>query len=442
MQKLPIVSKLNEIDVKKIQGQSIFDFYKQIEKILQQASNNNEITITFSEPIVNNVREEISWYTKVSGNAREMKSLQPAERIQVFEKIKKFSILIDEIIKKLEEKSGEKSLGVEALRSIFITPNIEKTLFVVGSSLVIAEWGCTPHGADPRDHDLTLLDYKSILSENIEEIKSNIISKANSNKYVLNVESVESSKLKSTESPESILTPSDEIKSDLIIHQEAYIPKEKFVWEIWWRWIIILALTLLLIMNVFDKNNYPIIFKYNFISEAQLRTDIRDLWRKMQDKSQSCKEIKTVPIEQSLSSPIEPLQIQPTVVPKPLDQNALDNKDISVFEGGWQMTSDNLVESGTDKKLKFSLFFDAQGNGKVSIQKIDGVVCSSDSAVNIESKARFIVTTPNLSCDNDSRSFNASLNGKIICTLITTNKANCSLQCVNGECSAEFEKAN
>ena len=102
MQKLPIVSKLNDIDVKKIQGQSIFDFYKQIEKILQQASSTNEISVIFSEPIVNNVREEISWYTKVSGDAKAMHTLQHEERKQVFDKITNFNISIDEITKKPE----------------------------------------------------------------------------------------------------------------------------------------------------------------------------------------------------------------------------------------------------------------------------------------------------------------------------------------------------
>jgi hypothetical protein len=430
MQKLPIVSKLNDIDVKKIQGQSIFDFYKQIEKILQQASSTNEISVIFSEPIVNNVREEISWYTKVSGDAKAMHTLQHEERKHVFDEITKFNISIDEITKKLEEKSGVKSLGVEALKSIFITPNIENSLFLVGSCLVIAEWGCTPHGADPRDHDLTLIDYKTFQSEDLEKFETDINSKSNSKPAILNIENNESSNFSNSLSHENKFSENEVIKSDKISKQKNYLREEKSALEIWWRWLVILLLILLLIFNIFDKNNYSTITKSNSNSEIQLRFDIQELWRKMQDKSLSCENIKSV------------LIAPPPIEPKPLDQKALENKDISVFEGGWQMTSDNLVEYGTERKIKFSLSFDSQGSGKVSILKIDGDVCSADSTVQIESQSRFIVTTPSLTCNNSTGGFNASVDGKITCTLISTNKADCSLQCQDGACSAEFEKSN
>ena len=267
MQLLPISTNRNEIDIQILQGNAVFNFHRQIEKILQHTPNGKNISIFYSEAAVNNTRNEITWFTKATGKIRTMQELQPEERSWVSEQLKAFSASIKHTIKELEATAGEKSFGVEALKNIFIAPNIQNSLFLVGSTLVIAEWGCVPSGADPRDYDLLLLD-----------LPYNII-------------------------------PTNSITETVSVTQPP-----RFLW----RSFAIVALIFMLIINLASKtySSMPANAALNTNTEKQLKLDIQNLKHQTQEKLDSCQ----ISIEKAVNKEF--------TISRPTENEVLDQKEV------------------------------------------------------------------------------------------------------------------
>jgi len=390
MQLLPITTNRNEIDIQILQGNAVFNFHRQIEKILQHAPNGKNISLFYSEAAVNNTRNEITWFTKATGKIRTMQELQPEERSWVSEQLKVFSAAIKLTIKELETTAGEKSFGVEALKNIFIAPDIQNSLFLVGSALVIAEWGCVPSGADPRDYDLLLLDL-----------------------------------------------PYNIIPTNSITETESVTQPPRFLW----RSFAVVALIFMLIINLASKTYSPMSVNaaLNTNAEKQLKLDIQNLKHQTQEKLDSCQigKEKAVNKEFTISRPTEN---------KVLDQKALERKDLSVFNGDWRMITelyeaDNAGKAQLDKKVEYKLNFYNDGKGVFSLQYNDGDICKTPISVHIESKDKFIINAPKLECQKrNPRDISIDKSGNIICNLTKPDHASCQIQCYKGPCDTSFEK--
>jgi hypothetical protein len=410
MQKLPITTNLNEIDAYILHGQAIFNFHTQIKKILQQQLNKLNINVFFTVPAVNNTQGKIVWFTSAIGETRTMQELKPEERRRVSKQLKAFSILINQTIKELQATSGDKSFGALALSNIFITPNIQNSLFLVGSNLVITEWGCVPLGADPRDHDLLLLDAPYNNSQ--------------------------------PDSPSSIAA---------IISPLAKLPVLRS-----WRCLVIFALILSLLTGLSTKGYSYISLQTHVIlnSEAELNKDIQSINLQIQTKLNSCQNLKEKPMVQK---PIEPgpTEAKPLTHAfinaisngaKLLDSKSLERKDISVFQGDWRMITE-LYEADSngkpqfDKKVAYELNFNNDGVGLFSIKYNDGDICKAPISVQIESKDSFVITTPSLQCQKRKpRDITIEKSGSITCNLTEPDHASCLIQCYTGSCGTSFEK--
>jgi hypothetical protein len=395
MQKLPITTNLNEIDAYILHGQAIFNFHTQIKKILQQQLNKQNINVFFTVPAVNNTKGKIVWFTSAIGETRTMQELKPEERHRVSKQLNAFSQIINQTIKELQATSGDKSFGALALSHIFITPNIQNSLFLVGSNLVITEWGCVPLGADPRDHDLLLLD-----------------------------------------------VPYNNIKQDSPSHIDAIIsPLAKLPVVNLWRCFVIFALILSLVTGLSTKGYSYISAQthVNLKSVAELNKDIQSINFQIQTKLDSCQNLKEKPMAQKL---IEPSSTEA----KLLDSKSLERKDISVFQGDWRMITE-LYEADSngkpqfDKKVAYELNFNNDGIGLFSIKYNDGDICKAPISVQIESKDSFVITTPSLQCQKRKpRDITIEKSGNITCNLTEPDHATCLIQCYTGSCGTSFEK--
>ena len=410
MQKLPITTNLNEIDAYMLQGQAIFNFHTQIKKILQLQINKLNINVFFTVPAVNNSQGKIVWFTSATGETRTMQELNPEERRKVSKQLKAFSKIINQTIKELQATSGDKSFGALALSHIFITPNIQNSLFLVGSNLVITEWGCVPLGADPRDHDLLLLD-----------------------------------------APYNNIQPDGPSPIDTIISPLAELPAVKL-----WRCVVICALILSLLTGLSSKGYSYISAQthVNLNSEAELNKDIQSINLQIQTKLDSCQNPKEKPMVQKLFEPNSneaKLLVQTFIKSssnsaKPLDSKALDRKDISVFQGDWRMITelyepDSNGKPQFDKKVEYELNFHNDGLGLFAIKYNDGDICKAPISVQIKSKDSFVITTPSLQCEKRKpRDITIGESGNITCDLTEPDHASCLIQCYKGSCGTSFEK--
>ena len=83
MQTLPIITKRTLIDVKGINGQPIFSYYQQLVSLLQRDPSDRNLAVFFAEPVVNAMRGEVAWVTKLEGPIRSFQDLTPDEKLQV-----------------------------------------------------------------------------------------------------------------------------------------------------------------------------------------------------------------------------------------------------------------------------------------------------------------------------------------------------------------------
>ncbi|MEI8401268.1 MAG: hypothetical protein WCG12_10720, partial [Alcaligenaceae bacterium] len=77
MQTLPLITKRTLIDVKGINGQPIFSYYQQLVSLLQRDLSDRNLPVFFAEPVVNAIRGEVAWVTKLEGPIRSFQDLTP-----------------------------------------------------------------------------------------------------------------------------------------------------------------------------------------------------------------------------------------------------------------------------------------------------------------------------------------------------------------------------
>jgi hypothetical protein len=169
MQKLPVVSSRKEIEIKTINGQSIFDFYRQIARILKSEYPSETLADMFAEPLLNDIKGEISWLTARSGPIKRLSELSVNERKALAGQMTSASEKIQRLISKLEKSAGSHSSGIVALRNMLISPGLETSLYSVNGAVVLAQWGCIPYGTDPKNFDV-IVECERILGNELSTI--------------------------------------------------------------------------------------------------------------------------------------------------------------------------------------------------------------------------------------------------------------------------------
>ena len=147
MQTLPLITKRTLIDVKGINGQPIFSYYQQLVSLLQRDPSDRGLPVFFAEPVVNAMRGEVAWVTKLEGPIRGFHELTPDEKLQVSSQINKKCLQVRAIAEKVgASASSSSAYGAQALLAMLATPDALASIFMVGEQLVIAQWCCVPFG--------------------------------------------------------------------------------------------------------------------------------------------------------------------------------------------------------------------------------------------------------------------------------------------------------
>ena len=245
MQTLPLITKRTLIDVKGINGQPIFSYYQQLVSLLQRDSNDRNLAVFFAEPVVNAMRGEVAWVTKLEGPIRSFQDLTPDEKLQVSSQINKKCLQVRAIAEKTGASASTSSAyGAQALLAMLSTPDALASIFMVGEQLVIAQWGCMPYGEKTGTFDLDKQFSKEfapgakvIASENAALASASVVAGSGN----------------------------------------------------WWRWLVLALLTLLLMIGLFHKQWLAVITPGQTPEvENGLRARIAQLWDKIGDKAGAC----------------------------------------------------------------------------------------------------------------------------------------------------------
>lgn len=440
MANLPIVTKTSDIDIKSVYGQSIFDFYPQLKKILQQQPNGSELSQFFSEPVLNNVRGEVTWFTPISGPVKSLSDMSPDERRWAGEKIKSYTQMVNDAANHLVQMSGPKSLGAEALRNALVTPHLADSLFLVGDKLVMAQWGCVPYGVSSRDFDLvTEGQALGIIVDNSPEPEPPILQEPEAPKPPEPEEpkppEPELPKPPEPKPPEPEPQPEPE-PDPPEPEPEPEPPKPLTLTEILWRWLVILLLTLLLLAGLLMKGCTYTVFGTTD-NEDQLRTEIASLWVKVQEKVASClpkEPIQKIPEQQIPEKKNE----EPKSVPNLTEGGK--NKDLKAFNGNWELIT-GLRNAATEEPIIMYLQFDDKGLGNLTINsKQSSATCSGRAMAKFDSQTAFTVSMDKCVGNTRDSTFVSNTGS---CNLIpNTNKAKCVFTCLDGLCDATFQRRN
>ncbi len=435
MANLPIVTKTSDIDIKSVYGQSIFDFYPQLKKILQQQPNGPELSQFFSEPVLNNVRGEVTWFTPISGPVKSLSDMSPDERRWAGEKIKSYTQMVNDAANHLVQMSGPKSLGAEALRNALVTPHLADSLFLVGDKLVMAQWGCVPYGVSSRDFDLvTEGQALGIIVDNSPEPEPPILQEPEAPKPPEPEEpKPPEPELPKPPEPEPQPEPEPDPPEP---EPEPEPPKPLTLTEILWRWLVILLLTLLLLAGLLMKGCTYTVFGTTD-NEDQLRTEIAILWVKVQEKVASClpkEPIQKIPAQQIPEKKNE----EPKSVPNLTEGGK--NKDLKAFNGNWELIT-GLRNAATEEPIIMYLQFDDKGLGNLTINsKQSSATCSGRAMAKFDSQTAFTVSMDKCVGNTRDSTFVSNTGS---CNLIpNTNKAKCVITCVEGLCDATFQRRN
>jgi len=275
MARLPLITSRREIDVRVVFGQSIFELYQQIQNLLRREAPT--VSRFFAEPIVNAVRGEISWNTTAVGRVKPAADLSQDEWVQVGNRLKQNIEIIEQLVGRLEKANQSNSAGVEALRGMLVTPDLKRSLFLVGDDIVLTQWGCYQFGTDARSADLF---------EQIEKQSKPTPSLASP-------QALEPSEFSPNSSPVDIAptqgemsrasTPSEQGPSESVISDGAPAASSERR-SILWRWLLLLILLLLLLLGILWK--YWQI--HNLDYEENLRVEVSDLLQKLGNKANEC----------------------------------------------------------------------------------------------------------------------------------------------------------
>jgi hypothetical protein len=293
MARLPLITQRRDIDVRVVHGQSIFELYQQIQILLQRETPS--LAHFFAEPIVNVLRGEVAWDTRVPGVPRCASDLPPDEWLLISERLRQKSESVKQLIGKLEKAGRGNYAGTEALRGMLITLDVRQSLFLVNDELVLAQWGCYRFGTDARNADL------------FEQIQRQPKFSA------IASPPPESKPLDPTgppEPPEPLPPPRQEAapepapKIEFIASPPPLAPEAPVVEPVveplhlaeksashFWRWLLLLLLLLLLLVGIFWKY-----WQGNSAGpEAAYRLEIADLWKRVDQKARECGLLPSTP---------------------------------------------------------------------------------------------------------------------------------------------------
>lgn len=313
MQTLPVVTQRKLIDVKGINGQPVFTYYQQLVSLLQRDAGQPPLGMFFAEPVVNPLKGEIAWSTKLSGEVRSFEALSPAEKMSAAQALSTNCQRVRTLAQHLSNNASSSASvhGAQALLAMLSTPDALNSIFLVGDQLVVAQWGCVPYGEKSNDFDLDTCfakDYRP-------------------------AEKVITANQRQAQPSESLA-------------QSAVLP-----------WLILIALLLLLAAGLTNRQWLGVVVSASSTQEeSALRARIDQLWNQIGAKSQSC------------VTPVTPPPAAPVAPPAPIEPSTVSSAEID------RRLQANDVAQG--KYINVALAWQGEADLDLLVTQPDGVTIS------------------------------------------------------------------
>lgn len=155
MKKLSRLTRRDQIEIRGVYGQSVFDFYQQSRAILDRVAPKGRLSNFFAEPQLNPTRGEIAWFSHAVGGVRAMSELSPAERAAVLSDVDQIRQQVRHASEQfVADGGGGVGTRAEIYKAMLSATDLEQCLFLVGEQPVLCEWGCKPLRAGAGSVDL------------------------------------------------------------------------------------------------------------------------------------------------------------------------------------------------------------------------------------------------------------------------------------------------
>ena len=123
--------------------------------------------------------------------------------------------------------------------------------------------------------------------------------------------------------------------------------------------------------------------------------------------------------------------------PEPsLTKEALKQKDLSIFNGSWNLIT-RLRSTHSKDLITYIFNFDKNGQGTATVQEKNGDACHGTANAQINSENSFSLAYSRLVCVNGG----AYVPGSATCTVRSEpTKADCMMTCLDGQCATTFQR--
>ena len=316
MQTLPVVTQRKLIDVKGINGQPVFTYYQQLVSLLQRDARQPSLTTFFAEPVVNALKGEIAWSTKLSGEVRAFDTLSAPEKISVAERLSSNCQRVRALAQQISGAGGSTASahGAQALLAMLSTPDALNSIFLVGDQLVIAQWGCIPYGDKSSEFDIDKRFAKAFR-------------------------------------PAEKIVAAHQTKSEPSGAVPAFVP-----------WLVLLLLLLLLLVGLTNRQWIGWVVEGSTSQEEMaLRTRIDQLWTQIGIKAKSCPPLVS---ERPAPAPLPPV----ATAPVPAEANTVSSSEID------RRLQANEVEQG--KYINVALAWQGEADLDLIVAEPSGVSIS------------------------------------------------------------------
>ena len=245
MQKLPLQTPTAEIDIRRYGGQTIFELRRVIDNIFRSKPAYRDLTSFFAQPNITG-SSGILWYTSIEGDVRRYSEVDASLQQQARERLEHVHSQIDKIRAGFGGDRADTNHVAQALAAMLQTPSLDQSLFLVGDSWVLTQWGCYPYGSTARP----------TIPEQIKGLPINENERPTPQPEDVTAETPPSTGLAasppplvSTEppvTPETVAPVTPEVPPSFV-HGDAVEEEIAPGFPSWWRWVL-LALVLLLLL--------------------------------------------------------------------------------------------------------------------------------------------------------------------------------------------------
>lgn len=311
MNKLPITTQKKNVEIKAINGQQVFDLREQIINILSRDADPGLVQDFFAEPVVNEVKGEVSWYTQAAGPVRPFRDLNEGEREQVIHKLQRIDGQLKASADKISVAGSQLGWLSDATRAMLSVPDLSSSLFLVGDTPVLTQWGCIPFGANPALHQIIVSDAaapKTIVEESPfkETAQAELPGRPSlqpplgATAAPATVPNVEGSSAKPIDETN---LPDNDVEAEPV-QPTTPVESSIFNWRDHIAALLCLLLLLLLFIGVYLNYHYTDPNRMAAIETADIR--IEQLWGTIEQRAQQCQP----PVAEPNLSPITPEQVQ------------------------------------------------------------------------------------------------------------------------------------